>query len=136
VRTITRNTRSLRYVLSLTNIRFLLTALVLRRRSNRLSSVMAVLISLLLTLRDVLRSRATLQLEVLALRHQLHVLERSRQRRPVLTRADRLLWVWFARTPSPTCGQSSVPLRPHGCLDQPQTELVGEDRWRRTGLQI
>jgi hypothetical protein len=58
---------------------------------------MAVLISLLLTLRDGLRSRATLQLEVLALPHQLHVLERSRTRRLRLTRADRLLWVWFAR---------------------------------------
>jgi len=57
----------------------------------------AKLISLLLTLRDGLRSRATLQLEVLALPNQLHVLERSRTRRPRLTRADRLLWVWFAR---------------------------------------
>ena len=59
--------------------------------------MMAVLIPLLGTLRDGLRSRATLQLEVLALRHQLHVLERTRTSRPVLTRADRLLWVWLAR---------------------------------------
>lgn len=56
-----------------------------------------MLISLLLTLRDSLRARAALQFEILALRHQLHVLERSRARRPRLTRLDRWLWVWLAR---------------------------------------
>jgi hypothetical protein len=50
---------------------------------------MSVFVSLLLTLRDCGRSRATLQLEVLALRHRLHVLERSRARRLRLTRLDR-----------------------------------------------
>jgi hypothetical protein len=40
--------------------------------------MMSVLVSLLLTLRSWARSRAALQLEVLALRHQLHVLQRSR----------------------------------------------------------
>jgi putative transposase len=59
---------------------------------------MAVLISLLMTLRDCARSRATLQLEILALRHQLHVLERSHARRRRLTGFDRLLWVWVSRT--------------------------------------
>ena len=58
---------------------------------------MAVFISLLMTLRDCARSRAILQLEILALRHQLHVLERSHGRRLRLTRFDRLLWVWFSR---------------------------------------
>ena len=58
---------------------------------------MSVFISLLLTLRDGARSRASLQLEILALRHQLHVLERSHGRRVRLTRLDRLLWVWFFR---------------------------------------
>jgi len=43
------------------------------------------------------RSRAALQLEILALRHQLHVLPRSRRRRVHLTQADRLLWVWLSR---------------------------------------
>jgi putative transposase len=59
---------------------------------------MAVLSSLLFSLRDSARSRATLQLEILALRHQLHVLERSQARRRHLTRVDRLLWVLLART--------------------------------------
>src|ERR1035437_10288081 len=40
--------------------------------------MMSVLLSLFLTLRGSARSRAALQLEVLALRHQLQVLQRSR----------------------------------------------------------
>ena len=59
--------------------------------------MMSVLVSHLLTVRGCVRSRAALQLEVLALRHQLQVLERSRTRRVRLSTADRLLWVWFAR---------------------------------------
>src|SRR5712691_10985784 len=58
---------------------------------------MSVVVALLLTLGDCGRSRVTLQLEVLALRHQLHVLKRSHARRLRLTRIDRLLWVWFSR---------------------------------------
>jgi hypothetical protein len=57
----------------------------------------SVLASLLLTLRTSFRARLTLQLEILALRHQLQVLERSRSQRIRLTRADRLLWVWISR---------------------------------------
>ena len=40
------------------------------------------------------RSRAALQLEILALRHQLGVLQRS-VKRPNLTPADRMLWAWL-----------------------------------------
>jgi hypothetical protein len=47
-------------------------------------------------LRSSVRSRARLDLEILALRHQLHVLERSRPRRVRLTPADRVLWVWLS----------------------------------------
>ena len=43
---------------------------------------------------SALKSRATLQLENLALRHQLGVLRRS-VKRPKLTSADRLLWIWL-----------------------------------------
>jgi len=41
------------------------------------------------------RSRAALQLEILALRHQLGVLHRS-VKRPTLTSSDRLLWAWLS----------------------------------------
>jgi hypothetical protein len=57
----------------------------------------SVLASLLLTLRTFFRARATLQLEILALRHQLHVVNRSRERRLPLTRADRVLWVFLSK---------------------------------------
>jgi hypothetical protein len=43
-----------------------------------------------------LGSRIALQLEVVALRHQLAVLLRS-VKRPRLTTSDRLLWVWLCR---------------------------------------
>src|SRR5262245_16359479 len=58
----------------------------------------SVLISLLAMLRGVVRSRAALHLEVLALRHQLHVLQRSRPRRLPLANADRWLWAWLSRS--------------------------------------
>ena len=57
---------------------------------------MSVLLSFLLTLRSCVRSRAVLQFEVLALRHQLQVLQRSRPRRLRLVQVDRLLWVWLS----------------------------------------
>jgi putative transposase len=57
----------------------------------------SVLASLLLTLRTSFRARAILHLEILALRHQLHVVNRSRPQRLPLTRTDRLLWVWMSR---------------------------------------
>ena len=43
------------------------------------------------------RRRAVLELENLALRHQLHVLRRQRPGRPRLFAIDRLLWVWLYR---------------------------------------
>src|SRR5215470_13216648 len=43
------------------------------------------------------KSRTTLHLENLALRHQLGVLRRSVER-PKLTSADRLLWAWLCES--------------------------------------
>jgi hypothetical protein len=56
--------------------------------------MMSALISLLQTLQGFMRSRAALHLEVLALRHQLQVLERSRPKRLRIVKADRCLWAW------------------------------------------
>src|SRR6187200_314892 len=56
----------------------------------------AVLISGLAMLRGVVRSRAALHFEVLALRHQLLVLQRSQPRRLRLANADRWLWAWLS----------------------------------------
>ena len=60
------------------------------------------------------KSRATLQLENLALRHQLGVLRRS-VKRPKLTSADRFLWVWL-------CQVSGVR---RGCGARPTADCRG-----------
>jgi hypothetical protein len=49
--------------------------------------------SCLATLPSILLSRAALELENLALRHQIGVLQRSAAKRPKLTSGDRLLWI-------------------------------------------
>jgi hypothetical protein len=54
----------------------------------------AVLSALLASTLSVFRTRAALQLEIIALRHQLGVLQRS-VKRPKLNRFDRFLWAWF-----------------------------------------
>jgi len=56
------------------------------------------LATLLSTLYSILRSRTALELENLALRHQIGVLQCSaRNRRPKLTALDRVLWAWLFR---------------------------------------
>jgi hypothetical protein len=85
---------------------------------------MSVLVSLLMTFRDGARSRAALQLEILALRHQLHVLERSQARRLRLTRVDRLLWIWFSRV---WCHWRSTLV-----IVKPETVVA----WHRRGFRL
>jgi putative transposase len=46
---------------------------------------------------SLFQTRATLQFEILALRHQLGVLQRS-VKKPKLNRFDRMLWSWFCGT--------------------------------------
>ena len=53
-----------------------------------------ILSALLRSVFDLFQSRAVLQLEIIALRHQIGVLQRS-VKRPKLTPADRLLWAWL-----------------------------------------
>src|SRR4030081_2031466 len=43
------------------------------------------------------RSRASLELELIALRHQVTVLRRQHPGRPQLSSLDRFLWVWLYR---------------------------------------
>lgn len=51
----------------------------------------------LAVLASVLRSRTTLQLENLALRHQIGVLQRSAKKRLCLNNSGRLLWIGLSR---------------------------------------
>jgi hypothetical protein len=58
---------------------------------KRLTWMSAILVSLL----GSFRSRAALQFEIVALRHQINVLRRS-AKRPKLTDADRVFWAWLS----------------------------------------
>src|SRR5262249_57795368 len=80
--------------------------------------------SLLGALRASMRTHRALALENLALRPQLTVLQRRTHGRTRLTPADRLLWVWLARSwrewrpglilrePEAVVRRSPPPLRP------------------------
>jgi putative transposase len=57
----------------------------------------STLLAFLSALRACVRSRVELQLELLALRQQVHILERSRRTRLRLSPADRVFWVWLSR---------------------------------------
>src|SRR6267142_6318463 len=69
------------------------------------------------------KSRATLQVENLALRHQLGVLRRSVER-PKLSSADRLLWAWLA--------ESWSDWRSALVIVKPET-VIG---WHRKGFRL
>src|SRR6266436_5624587 len=84
----------------------------------------SVLISLLLTLRGLVRSRGALHLEVLGLRHQIQVLQRSGPRRLRLVRADRWLWAWLSR--------SWRAWRTTLVIVQPETVIA----WHRQGFRL
>jgi putative transposase len=58
--------------------------------------MLSVLFPFLSTLFSSFRSRAALQVEILALRHQMGVLRRSAKNRPRLTIADRVLLAWLS----------------------------------------
>ena len=56
----------------------------------------AVVMAVVTSLAAVVRSRMALQIEILALRHQLAVYQRA-GRRPHRRPADRILWAWLSR---------------------------------------
>lgn len=71
---------------------------------------------------SILKSRLSLQIEILALRHQLGVCQRSRLR-PRLRPTDRILWVWLSRVCSGWCDALVIV--------QPGTVIA----WRRRGFR-
>jgi len=61
-------------------------------------AMFTIIFSLSSSIRQRFRTRAALHAEILALRHQLLVLQRSSRGHHLrLGRADRLLWIWFSR---------------------------------------
>src|SRR6202165_5074398 len=60
--------------------------------------MLTIILSLFSSARQIFQTRAALQAEILALRHQLLVLQRSsRGHKLRLSSADRVLWVWLSR---------------------------------------
>src|ERR1700692_2442812 len=60
--------------------------------------MLTIILSVLSSIRKGFRTRAALQAEILALRHQLLVLQRSsRGHKLRLNSADRVFWVWLSR---------------------------------------
>ncbi len=55
-----------------------------------------VLLTLLRSLSSIVKTRAALQIEIVALRHQVNVLRRSVPNRPRLRPSDRLFWTWLS----------------------------------------
>jgi putative transposase len=72
---------------------------------------------------SVFRTRAALQLEILALRHQLGVMQRS-VKKPKLNPFDRFLWAWF-------CGVWAE-WRSALCIVKPGTVIA----WHRQGFRL
>src|SRR5262245_41563142 len=86
--------------------------------------MMSVLMAFLATLRGLMRSRAALHLELLALRHQVQVRERTRPRRVRLARVDQWLWAWLSRRWSG--GRTAL------VIVTPETVVA----WHRRGLRL
>ena len=76
------------------------------------------------TLCSMFRLRTTLQLENVALRHQIGVLQRSARKRPKLTPGDRLFWVLLSRI---WCEWRSAL-----AIVKPETVLT----WHRVGFRL
>jgi len=81
------------------------------------------------------RRRASLELEVLALRHQVTVLHRQRPGRPWLGRGDRLLWAWLYRA-WPRCLKVMVLVRLATVLQWHRQGFRRYWRWRSSSRRI
>lgn len=84
---------------------------------------MGVVTGVVLFIRALFASRATIAAENLALRHQLGVLQRS-VKRPQLRQRDRIFWVWLSRLWS--------GWRDSLAIVRPETVL----RWHRQGFKL
>src|SRR5271154_3307823 len=86
--------------------------------------MLSVLCPFLSTLFSVCHSQAALQIEIVALRHQIGVLRRSTKKRPKLTVADRVFWEWLSR--------SWADWRSALIIVKPETVIA----WHRKGFRL
>ena len=78
--------------------------------------------ALLAFLSAAFRTRVALQLEILALRHQIGMLRHAAKKQPKVTVADRLLWAWLGRV--------WAGWRPAVVMVKPETVMA----WHRKGF--
>jgi len=83
-----------------------------------------IVVPLLATLMDLLRSRASLQLEVLALRQQLSLVADRDRKRLSFHKSERIFWVWLYRL-WPSCLQTLKIFKPDTLV-----------RWHRKGFRL
>ena len=86
--------------------------------------MITILSTLVSALSFRLRSRASLELELIALRHQVSVLRRQHKGRLRLFSTDRLLWVWLYRI-WPRCLDTMVLVKPATVI-----------QWHRKGFRL
>ena len=86
-----------------------------------------VICALLACLAACFRSRRSIPLEILALRHQLAVYQRSVPK-PRIQPADRLLWAWLARV-WPGWQTALAFVQPRTVITWQRTRI--QDYWRR-----
>ena len=91
----------------------------------------SVFTAVLTSMAFLFRSRLALQVEVLALRHQLAVYQRA-GRRPRLKPADRVLWVWLSRAWSEWRG-ALVFVRPNTVISWQRKRF--RDHWTQLSRQ-
>src|SRR5207249_10994338 len=70
-----------------------------------------VLLTLLRSLSSIVKTRAALQIEIVALRHQVNVLRRSVPNRPRRRPSDGLFWTWLSHV-WPDCRAALVLVKP------------------------
>jgi putative transposase len=86
--------------------------------------MLTVISALMTSLSSIWHTRSALQLEILALRHQIGVLQRGSRTRPRLRPADRLLWAWLSRL--------WVDWRHALMIVKPETVIT----WHRKGFRL
>ncbi len=91
--------------------------------------MLAIASAILSLLSFRLRSRVSLELEIVALRHQLTVLRRQRPGRPRLLPGDRLLWAWLYRLWS-SCLNAMVLVKPTTVVQWHHLGFRRYWRWR------
>ena len=93
------------------------------RRRPTVVGMITILSTVVSILAFRLRSRASLELELIALRHQVSVLRRQHPGRPRFVSTDRLLWVWLYRV-WPQVLNAMVLVKPATVV-----------QWHRTGVR-